>query len=73
MYENKFCIKNLKYSDENAAIINDQNKFNDFTDSCLRYDPNTNKVPQHPSQNQNQSLNQNSRAVSREKVLKNNN
>lgn len=36
MYENKFSIKNLKYSDENAAIINDQNKFNDFTDSCLR-------------------------------------
>jgi len=36
MFENKFNIKNLKYSDENVALVNDQNKFNEFIDSCLR-------------------------------------
>jgi hypothetical protein len=36
MFENKFNIKNLKYSDENVALVNDQSKFNEFIDSCLR-------------------------------------
>jgi len=36
MLENKFNIKNLKYSDENVSLINDQSKFNEFIDSCLR-------------------------------------
>jgi len=36
MFENKFSIKNLKYSDENVALVNDQSKFNEFIDSCLR-------------------------------------
>jgi hypothetical protein len=36
MFENKFNIKNLKYSDENVSLVNDQSKFNEFIDSCLR-------------------------------------
>jgi len=36
MFENKFNIKNLKYSDENVALVDDQSKFNEFIDSCLR-------------------------------------